>query len=82
MKQTFENGNKKISQRRITIKIDEHFILFSFPTERNREFYDIPKHEWLSAQDNWQNHMREKSWFTEEMENFINQALKLKSVPQ
>jgi len=43
------------------------------------EFYWIDAHDWnksktenLDRGDNWHNHMTEKAWFTEEMENFLD----------
>ena len=69
--------------RPITIKIDDDCISFHFKTEGDREFYYIPKHEWISDKterqdrdDNWKTHMNEKVWFTNEMEQFINNNAK------
>jgi hypothetical protein len=36
-------------------------------------FYWIDIVDWKNPQRNWSNHMAEKSWFTNEMENYINQ---------
>lgn len=38
----------------------------------NHEFYSIPKHEWKKDYPRWQDHMKHKAWFTQEMENFMN----------
>lgn len=47
------------------------------------EFYWIPTDEWISDRtnrqgrgDNWFIHMREKNWFTKEMEKFIDENVK------
>ena len=68
------------NKRPITIKVGEHFITFHFKKEHDREFYSIPKYDWISdrketrqgREDNWHNHMKEKVWFSGRMENFIN----------
>ena len=68
--------------RPINIKIGDDYISFHFKTEGDREFYYIPKQEWIDDKtqrqdrdDNWHKHMNEKVWFTTEMENFINKNI-------
>lgn len=72
-------------RRPITVKVDSHFISFHFKNENDREFYYIPTHEWvndktnrLEREDNWHRHMMEKTWFCQEMKNFINDCTKEK----
>jgi hypothetical protein len=67
------------NKRAINIKINEDYITFHFKDEGDREFYYIPKTDWindkteiLDREDNWHFHMKEKVWFTNEMESFIN----------
>lgn len=47
------------------------------------EFYWIPADEWVNTKDNkkglahnWHTHMKNKSWFTEQMEKFIDENVK------
>ena len=81
MEQTFYPKTKDFgwNQRPITIKILEDWITFHFKNEQDREFYDIPKCDWISdrterldREDNWHFHMKEKNWFTDEMKKFID----------
>jgi hypothetical protein len=82
MEQTFYPKTKDFAwnQRPITIKIAEDWITFHFKNEQDREFYDIPKRDWISdrkerldREDNWHYHMKEKNWFTKEMEKYIDE---------
>jgi hypothetical protein len=66
-------------QRPITVKIVPDYVTFHFKNEGNREFYSIPKKEWdsdktnrLDREDNWHTHMMNKTWFNQEMKDFIN----------
>ncbi len=70
MTKNFSNPN---DSRTIEIKIENGWIDFGFiREEENQWFYDIPCSEWKEQYPRWQDHMREKSWFTKEMANFIN----------
>jgi len=84
MQKTFYNYLD--GKRPITIKIGKDFITFHYKNENDREFYDIPKSEWISdrtgrqgREDNWHFHMMEKTWFCEEMKQFINDNTKEKN---
>lgn len=67
-------------KRPITVKIDNEFIVFHYTEEDDREFYHILVKEWVSdkhttrqgREDNWHFHMKEKSWFNQDIEEFIN----------
>lgn len=66
-------------KRPITIKVNSDFITFHFKNENDREFYSIPTNEWISdktdrldREDNWHTHMMSKTWFNNDMKNFIN----------
>jgi len=70
--------------RQIGIKIDDDFISFTFPSEGNREYYWLGTDEWkrdvterLDRGDNWHIHMRHKTWFSDEMYQYINQCLNI-----
>lgn len=75
MQKVFNEG-----RRPIKIKLDDiDFIVFHFPNEGDREFYHIPKREWINdktnrqdREDNWHNHMMDKAWFTPSMKDFID----------
>ncbi len=72
MEKIFQNG-VETHKRPIKIKINDEWITFHFVNEHDREFYDIPKDDWRSFKDiNWYNHMMQKSWFTQQMADFIN----------
>lgn len=71
--------------RLIEIRVDKKsgWITFHYPQEGGREFYSIPIADWLSdltnrldREDNWLNHMMEKTWFGEPMKQFISQSVK------
>lgn len=58
--------------RPINVKIDEGCISFHFKRENNREFYSIFADHW---DEQFKNHMTEKSWFTKEMLDFIEKMI-------
>lgn len=71
--------------RLIEVRVDKKsgWITFHYAQERNREFYYIPLSEWVSdltnrldRDDNWHNHMMQKTWFSQPMQQFINQCVK------
>jgi hypothetical protein len=70
MQKTFYN-----TERPITVKIQDDYITFHFKNEDDREFYDIPKHEWIGSAPHWQQHMAFKNWFCGEMETFIDKNI-------
>ena len=45
------------------------------PTEPE-SFYDIPLNQWNDVKYNWKNHMEEKTWFTKEMKNYLDNEAK------
>lgn len=66
--------------RPITVRINDDCITFHFKNEGDREFYSIPKEEWVSdktnrldREDNWNRHMMEKTWFNNDMKTFLNE---------
>jgi hypothetical protein len=66
-------------KRPITIRVSYDYITFHYKNEREREFYSIPLNEWISDKsnrqgrdDNWHAHMMRKTWFNQEMKDFIN----------
>lgn len=70
-------------KRPITVKINNDTIDFHFKNENDRQFYTIPKDEWISdrsnrleRKDNWHSHMTEKTWFTSDMKLFIDSNVK------
>lgn len=69
IQKTFNEG-----RRPVKIEIDENSIVFKFPTEGDREFYDIPKLYWIKNVNKYREHMMEKNWFTEDMRQFINEV--------
>lgn len=78
MERTFNNYMN--GRRPITVKIYDDHITFHFKNEGNREFYHIPKEEWISdkvnrqdREDNWHAHMMRKTWFCSNMRDFINE---------
>lgn len=84
MQNTFYNYLE--GRRPITVKIDKElgFITFHFKEEQDRKFYDIPIDEWVSdrsitrqgCEDNWHNHMMQKTWFDQFMKKFIDDNTK------
>jgi hypothetical protein len=57
--------------RPIAVVINE-YISFQFPQESNREFYWIDKKDW---DENFELHMKQKSWYSPAMTEFINKSL-------
>ncbi len=70
-----------MDKRTVEVEIKDGSIDFSFAKEDMRQwFYDIPISEWTKDYPRWQDHMREKRWFTPEMEKFINENTKTASI--
>ncbi len=70
-----ENWIKEETERRLESGVDE----LDADEKRNDNFYWIGVEEWvrdkterLDRHDNWRTHMKEKRWFSIEMEKFIN----------
>lgn len=68
------------SNRPISINVGKEFITFYFTNESNKEFYSIPREEWvtdrkyrLDREDNWHTHMSYKTWFTPSMKTYIDE---------
>jgi len=58
-----------ITGRVISIVIDDQFVAFTYIYKNNdSEFYDFLKEDWHSK---FKTHMAGKSWFTQEMADFI-----------
>lgn len=64
-------------RRIIKVEISGEYIDFSFVGEiDNQWFYDIPVREWYKDESrNWREHMREKRWFSPEIEFFIDASV-------
>lgn len=77
MQRTFISENRIWSQRPITVKVNikEDAITFHFKNEDDREFYWIHISDWKAETAFWTNHMKDKSWYTRGMEDFINSNL-------
>lgn len=67
------DGNPFYDGREMVVKIFDHVIKFSFKERRNGEFYSIPLKDFKTDAKYWIDHMKKKSWFTDEMEEFISQ---------
>lgn len=60
----------------VSINKEENFIDFYFVKDNNKQwFYDIPLDDYLNEvvinNTTWEQHMKEKRWFTKEMSDFI-----------
>jgi hypothetical protein len=74
-----EDRLRYFSQRQQYILENEIEVDDDEPTEPETMYW-IPKDEWIKDKterqdrdDNWHKHMKRKSWFIQEMENYINQ---------
>ena len=61
----------------IVIKVDKNFITFFFKEdlERNKDtdaFYWFHTDEWKYSRDHWEEHLSRKSWYTDEMTEFLD----------
>lgn len=68
----FNERQQYLSENEIEVDDDE--------STEPETMYWIPKDEWVKDKterqdrpDNWHTHMERKSWFTQEMKNYINQ---------
>jgi hypothetical protein len=58
-----------ITGRVISIVIEDQFVVFTFIfKDHDQEFYDFLKEDWHLR---FKEHMKYKSWFTQEMSDFI-----------
>ncbi len=58
-----------LSGRVISIVIEDKFVVFTFIfKDHDQEFYDFLKEDWHHR---FKEHMKYKSWFTQEMSDFI-----------
>lgn len=71
-------------RRPITVKVTREYITFHFKNEGDREFYWLGTDDWINDSKNrpndpsaWPRHMLKKSWFSEEMKEFIDESIKL-----
>ena len=69
---TFKNGDNT-DNREITITIDDEFVSFyhEYLHDEDDYFYWIFIDDWFEKKE----HIKEKRWFTNEMENFIDYNL-------
>lgn len=78
MEQEQKFRNMSDFRRPVSIRVTSEFITFHFVNENNREFYWIPVDDWatlISDGYSFQQHMEEKSWYSEDMSDFINETL-------
>lgn len=67
-------------RKNILIKVDEEFVLFYFYDDYKNDkdtdvFYWLYKDEWEDYRDHWEYHLVKKNWFTDDMIEFLDDAI-------